>query len=363
MATGPGTPQANNVYIPNWEASGKLTVGFSRNINKFALPRYSQYVRTPKGNGYYLKFTNQESGRVLSQDKFTWPDGRPAPQPLDDESFTWVAFATQRYSYGYSSGHQALQMADFNLREVKRATKALKAMTARTMRAITTLTTAANWQTTADGDLSVDHTDTATNVAGGKFDAGTSTAPYIMKGLNAIATKIALDTMGAVESDPDRFAVIINPNTAKAWAASAEIKDYLKGSPAAFAQVTGNLHPNARYGLPSHLYGFEIIIEGTVKVTSNKGATLARSFAFPDSKAVILTKPSQLEGVYGEGSFSTLTTFYYTDGAGEGVSGMDLAVEEFDDANNKLWTGRVLEQTAEVLTCPASGYYLTATDG
>lgn len=371
MATGPSTPQVSNVYIPNWEASGKLTVGFSRNPKKFFTPALAQFVRTPKLQGFYLKFTNQESGRFVSgqldadgQDlRSVWPDGTNAPQPIDEESFRWVPFEAKRRAYSYSSGYLAKQMSDFNLLELKRVPKAKKLMTQRDIRVATLLTTTTNWAASTDLDLASDHFGTATAIGGGKLDSGTETQPNIQIAFNSVASKITLDTMGEIESEPERFTVVMNPNDARKIATSPELKAFLKGSPDAEKQITGNLHPNARYGLPASLYGFDIKIVTSVKVTNPKGATLARSFVWPDASVVMLAKPSSLEGVYGEGSFSTLTIFYYTDGAGEDVAGMDIAVEEFDDPENKLWKGRCLEHTKEVLTCPASGFLLTSATG
>lgn len=353
MPTGPSTPQASNVFLPNWEASGKYAVGFARNPESFRLASYVHYVKSPKIKGYYLKFTNQESGRVLDNNRYVWPYGKPAPVPQDPESFTYVPFTLERRAYAYGLDRKTIDQADHNVKQVERDTKATKAMTARVMRAISVITTAANWQTSADADLAANHTATATALVGGKLDTGTASNPLIMNALNAMAIQVTLDTMGSIVSKPENFKVVFNPNFAKLLVATPEYKAYLTGSPDAYNQVKGNLHPNNKFGLPDTLYGYGLVIEDAVKVTNNKGGTLARSFAWPDATAALMHVPGKIDGVYGEPSFSTFTCFH----------DKDMLVEEFTDERNDMWEGRVVEETDEILTCPASGYLLTSAVG
>lgn len=353
MATGPSTPQATNAFIPNWEASGKYAVGFARNPSKFRLAKYVQYVKSPKVKGYYLKFTNQEAGRVIDNNRYLWPYGKPRPVPTDPESFTYKSFDLIRRDYAYGLDLKTIEQADHNVKSVERDSKATKAMTARTMRSISTITTGSNWQTTADPDISSDHTATATTLVGGKLDTGTPNNPLIMNALNAMAILVTLDTMGSIESTPETFMAVFNPNFAKALVATPEYKAYLQGSPDAYNQIKGNLHPNNKYGLPDTLYGYGLVIEDAVKVTNNKGGTLARSFAWPDGTLALMHRPREIDGVYGEGTFSTYTIFHDE----------DMQVEEYTDERNKMWEGHVVEATAEKLTCPASGYLLTSAVG
>lgn len=366
MATGPGFPQASNVFIPNWEASGRLSVGFCRNPAAFSLNQYVQMQKAKKIKGYYLKFTNQEQVRVVDQNRYKWPYGKPAPVPGDPESFNFLPYTIQRQAYPYGLDTKTISQADFNVQEVERKSKMTKAMTARTMRSISTITTTSNWQTAADPDLAADHTSTATALVGGKLTTGTSANPVILNASNAMLAQVTLDTNAAIDYDPDVFRWVMNPNTAKALAATPEFKDYLKSSPDAYAQVTGKLYPNKRWGLPGTLYGLDICIEAATKITSERGATLARSFCWPDGTIALLARQGALEGAYGEANFSTFVILYGgedgSDGAGstQAPKGIDLIVEEFTDANNKMWLGRVFEETAEILACPASGYLLTS---
>jgi hypothetical protein len=354
MPTGPGFPGSTNVFIPstNADVDGRLIIGFSRNARDFTLPQYIQYTKMPAPIAYYLKLTNQEMGRVVNVADFVWPDNELRPQRnRDTESFNFIPFRAERNDYGFQIGTRTVQYASWPIKEQHAAIKAAQCMTARTVRMLGVLTTVASWQTTADPDLSANHvaaTATALGVTGGSLYAGTSTDPRILKALNIMALAVTKDTMAVVTAQPDQMCLVINPTTASNMATSAEIHDYLKGSPAALNEVVNNITPNAKYGLPGNLYGYKVCIEPAVRVTGRVGAALARSFALADNALLFLSRVGGIEGVYGAPSFSTATMFYLE----------EMTVETFDDPKNRLVEGHVVEDTAEVLTCPASGYYV-----
>ena len=354
MATGPGFPSSTNTYVPSFDASGRLVIGYSRNPNKFVINKYVQYVESPKTVGYYLKLSPQEAARIVSGQDYEWPDGQVRPMHADGlEQFNYVQFRTARKDYGFTIGEMAAEQADWAILEQHSQIKAAQAMTGRTVDVLSTLTTTTNWTVAGatDPDLSADHTATATSLAGGQFDLGTSTAPYIKKALDKIAVLINLDTLGVVE--PQQLMVIMNPNQARLWAESSEIHEYIKGSPAALDEIRSGTSPNARYGpgLPSTIYGYQIHVENAVKVTSRKGATLAKSFAFPDQQVAVVSRIGDIEGVYGSPSFSTLTVFWYKD---------ELTLERFDDPKNRLVEGHVVQNYVPVITSPLSGYLVTS---
>jgi hypothetical protein len=358
MATGPGYPGGFNTFVPAFghdpEGAGGIIIAYSRNPKRFRIAEYAQYVPAPRTLGYYLKLYAQEAGRVVNVDDFIWPDGAEAPSGADgQEKFDFLPFTCIRHAYPFALGDLATDQASWPIIEQHSAIHAAQLMTARTYRMMTVLTTAANWQTTAAGgdDLSANHTDSATNIGGGKWDAGSSTAPYIKKALDAIAVLVTKDTLAVVGGEPDIFSVVVSPTTARLMAESAEIHDYIKGSYWAKQEIESGESPNARYGLPSSIYGYRIIVENAVRVSSRKEDTLARSFAMPDQAALFLSRIGGIEGTYGAPSFSTATMFYYQD---------ELTVETKHDVDNRRTVGRCVENTAEVLTAPASGYYLTA---
>lgn len=353
MATGPGFPGYSNVFIPgtNKDADGRLIVGFSRNPGRFALPGYVQYVPVTQPVGYYLKITNQEMARVINTFDFLWPDGMNRPQrSRDTESHNFIPFRTERYDYGFQLGTKTAKYASWPIIEMHSQIKAAQCMTARTIRMWNILTTASNWQTSADPDLAVNHTSaTATALgAGGSIYSGTSTDPRLKKALDLMAVAITKDTNGVIGDDPDVFSFVINPTTARQLAESAEIHDYLKGSPDALSEIRTDQSPGAKYGLPTNVYGYRCWVEKTVKVTARVGGTLARSFVVPDNALVMLSRVGGLEGVYGAPSFSTATIFTLE----------EMSIESFDDPKNRLTDNHVVEDVAEALTCPASGWYV-----
>src|SRR5262249_44042249 len=156
----------------------------------------------------------------------------------------------ERYDYGFQLGTKTAKYASWPIVEQHAQIKAAQCMTARTIRMWNILTTAANWQTTADPDIAVNHTSaTATALgAGGSLYAGTSTNTRIKIALDLMAVAITKDTNGIVGDDPDVFNVVINPTTARQLAESAEVHDYLKGSPDALAEIKEAQGPGAKYG-------------------------------------------------------------------------------------------------------------------
>ncbi len=203
------------------------------------------------------------------------------------------------------------------------------------------------------GNLSADHTAAASSLpnVGGYLDQGTSTTPFLKLALGYIADLVNQDTLGVVDSDPEKFFMVINPRTARLLAASPELHEYIKGSYWAEEEIKKGAHPNGKYGLPSSVYGFSVIVENAVRVTSHKGASRASSYAMPNQTILLASRPGDLEGVYGAPSFSTLTMFWFND---------EMTVETKHDQWDRLTYGRVVEDTFESVTCPASGFLITS---
>ena len=348
--TGPGFPSSTNVFVPNLESSGRIIVGYSRNAKDFLLPRYIKYVESEQSVGLFMKLSLQEAARVVNPQDYEWADGQPRPTHDDGlEQFNLIEFRTHRYDYGFNVGWMTKNQAEWPIVEQHSQIHAAQCMTARTVRMLTVATTASNWQTSADPDMASNHTNTAATLAGGQFDKGTSTVPYIKIGLDKIAVQIAQDTLYKVQ--PNQLHVIINPNQARLWAESAEVHEFIKGSYWAKEELNDGLHPNNQFGLPSKIYGYDLVVEGTVQVTTRKGATLTKQFAMPDQNVLVVARPGELEGVYGAPNFSALTLFWYAD---------EMTVETFDDPKNRLTEGHVVENTAEVVTSPLAGYLVTS---
>ena len=355
MATGPGIVGPYSSYIPNWESSGRLAIGFSRNPKKFAVAEYCQYVQSPHTQGYYLKVTAQEAARVVSANDNIWAFGANRPENPELETVNFLPFLVQRYDYSFGLDEDTVDQAEIPIAEIHAQVYAAKMMTARTNRVVTALTTTANWNTTADPDMLSSHYNTATTIAGGYIDKGTSVAPFFKILCDKVAVQIMQDTLSVVL--PGDLMILMNPNQARLLAESPEVHDYLKGSPAALDEVRSGSSPNAAYGpgLPSTMYGYKIIVEPTIKLTARRGIAISSSnktFVMPDQTIVFLARPGGLEGVFGMQSFSTMSLFWYRD---------EMTLEVFKDGKNRKYDHHIVEATTEIVTAPASGYLVTST--
>lgn len=317
-----------NTYVPSFETSGHLTVGFSRNPKTFPVNQYVTITPVTKDTGYFLKLTAQNAARILNTNlsEFVWPDAADAPTGTwNDESFQFALFGALRYAWPFQLGYLAEQQADWKMEAFYAAMVAQQAMTARTLIAQTLLATAGSYDT--------GHDDTATNWGGGKWDAGTSTAPYIKKSLLKMLRKMQVDTLGVVQAQD--VVLVINPLVASGMAASAEIHDYVKSSPFVDkAIMDGSVAgKNASWGLPDSLYGIKVVVEDAVRVASAKGATLSADYIASSDEAYLLARPGELVGVAGGPSFSAVHFFMKE----------EMTVETKDDPDNRRKKGRVVE--------------------
>lgn len=341
-------PSSTNVFVKNHEASGKLVVDFSRNPKKFAISRWAQIVPVSQVAGYYLEMTVEEAGRILNADgaEFAWPDNAERPAGNDgSESFEFKQFQTKRRAYTVPIGHRTVDQASWDIIAQHSAIKAQQAMTFRTQRAVTVATTAGNYANS--------HTSAVASIAGnsGNWGASTTARQDIKRSLNYAANIIVKDTLASIE--PADLMLVLSPGCAKEISETQEIADYIKGSPEAYAYVKGDLaaqNRNIAYGLPPTLYGFEVVIENAVKVTSRKGATKATSFLLADGTPFMCARVGGLEGLYGAPSFSTISLFMKE----------EMTVETLDDKDNRRTKVSVVEDFEPVMTAPVSGFLFTS---
>lgn len=334
-------PGPSNVFIRDHNASGKMVIDFARNIADFPVNGYAQIIPVKKVGGYYLEMTVEEAGRILNSnlDNFVWFDGEPAPEGNDGtESFEWKPFSCVRRTFPFKLGNLTVENATWDIVAQHSAIKSRQAMTARTQLAVTQLTTAANYAASHRLDV------TAISGNAGTWKVSTTARQDIKRSLITAAELIADDTLDVVR--PEDLRLVISGNLAGQIAMCQEIVDYIKGSPHALAMVKGEIKGrNTRYGLPDELYGFELFVESTRKVTSRKGATRVTSSVFPTSNAVLCSRVGGLEGVAGAPSFSTLVLFAYE----------EMTVETKNDADNRRMIGRVTENLTAKIVAPASG--------
>lgn len=333
-------PGGNNTFIPSHEASGKLCVDYSRNVKKFAVNDYSQIVTAPKSVGYYMKATIDEGGRVISDtaDDSLWSDGENAPGGRDGTSeHEYKAFMTERRVFTFTLGDKAIDQATWDIVAQNAQRKAQQAMTVRTMKAVTAMTTTGNHIASHVVDI------TATSGNTGTWAASTSNRQDIHRSLDVARDLILDDTLAAV--DIDDLYLVINSTLARQMAECQEIVEYIKGSPDALAQIRGELkgsNQNAEFGLPSKLYGLNLKVEKTRRVTTRKRATRSVSSVLPTATPFITARPGGLSGTYGAPSFSALTCFMYE----------EMTTETKKDKDNRRTSGRIVEDYVFVLTAP-----------
>lgn len=334
-------PSGTNTFVPNTEASGNLVADFSRNPKDFALPHYVQYVPSKKNVGLYTEMTVEMAGRILTEDgqEFDWADGADAPTGEGNlEDFEFKGYTTHRKAIPFRMGELTADQADWDILAQHSRHGAQRAMTLRSLRAQSILTNTSNYPS--------GHTADVTSISGvtGEWDLSTTSRMDIKRCLDHAAETIFKATLGAVK--PQDLIVVLNPAVAKAISISQEIRDHIKQSNVARETVVNNLGPVNRYGLPETLYGYKVIVEDAVRVTSRKGATKATSYTLGNGYAMMLSRPGGLEGVEGAPSFSTCTMFFKE----------EMTVESKHDRDNRRHMGRVVDDYAPVGTAFISGY-------
>jgi len=326
-----------NTYVPstNALATGALQVEFTRAVNSFAITRYAQIVACNQMTGYYLRLDSDDNVRVSSETEFVWPLGNDRPVgKMNQHDF--VTFTAQRFAFPFYIPNETVKQAAWDIVAQHARSKAQLAMTARSMRTATALT-GSNAVTafTAAGNYYAD----ATAISGGVWTS--STTNVIQKGIQVALQRISLATGGAVRSED--ICMVISPTVANLLSQTTEIRDYVKNYPAALPFLQG-ADTFSRYGLPPNLFGVQLVVDDSVKVTSRKGATLARSFVYGNS-AVFVSRPGGLVGVEGSTSFSTCQIFAFE----------DMTVENWDDPKDRRIEGRVIDTSTSELVSPVSG--------
>jgi len=330
-------PGAHNTFVPSHEATNKLTIDYARNVRDFAVNQYAQIVPVKKVNGLYLEMTVEEAGRIIDSNlgNFIWADGDDAPTGDEGkEKFEFKQYACTRYAYPFRLGNLTVENATWDIVAQHASIKARQAMTARTQLVIGAL----------DGaSLPSGHEIDVSSIDAGKWSGSTTSTLTIKKSLEQAAEKILDATLGAVT--PDQLRLVVNSSLAAAMSQSQELVDYIKGSPEALAQIRGELPGrNVMYGLPNKLYGFEVVVEATRKVTSKKGATKSVSQILDNAKAYLVARPGGLLGVADTPNFSSVVVFAYE----------EMTTEIKEDADNRRTMGRVVENIDVKVVSPAT---------
>jgi len=328
-----------NTFVPstNALATGALQVEFTRAVNTFPITKYAQIVPTQQMTGYYLRLDSDDNVRVTDVNEFAWPLGNDRPVgKMNQHDF--VAFTAARFAYPFYIPNETVKQAAWDVVAQHARAKAQLAMTARSMRTATALVGSAA-QTSFNNVGNYYATGTA--ISGAAWTG--STTNIIQKGIQTALQRISLATGGAVRGETD-IMMVISPTIANLLSQTTEVRDYVKNYPAALPFLQGN-DVFAKYGLPPNMFGVQVVVDDSVKVTTRKGAaTTTRSFVYGNS-AVFVSRPGGLVGVEGSTSFSTCQIFAFE----------DMTVENWDDPRDRRIEGRVIDNSTSELVAPVSG--------
>ena len=317
-----------SVFIPSFQGkqTANLIVSYARDPKKFAVNKLVTRTPTNVLSSNYM-FLRPEA--LARRSASLWVDGQQRPGGTHNEQdFRAVPYVCERIEKSAPLGWQTRDQAVWPIQDTQLAALGHMMMTERAQRFYTEAMTTTNHLST--------HVATATalsgiNGTGGFWTAGSSTNPIIQRSLMNLADIIRKDTLDAV-SYLD-LALVITPATAIGMATSSEIHDYVARSPFAQAQVRGDA-PNFNYqwGLPEKLYGFTLIIDGTLKTTSPRlqvPGTFVNLVAADDNTALVMAMPGELSSNVGQVSsqFSSFHMFVY--------NGEEMVVETQDEPWHK----------------------------
>lgn len=304
-------PGAYNVFVPNARSSGNLFVDFSRNINDFACLKYCQPVPVQQAVGLWYQMGLDQRARLTDEDaaRYLWADGTPRPKDQgNDDYFEEKSFRCERRSYSSVIGKMVSEQAAWD--EIDRRSRMLaqQAMTVRTNAIVSKLIDSSQYPADHVADLADE--DAIPGVVG-DWAASTAARMAIRRSLNHIKNKITLATRAAVNSDD--LMLVMSPDTAEQIAVSQEIVEMIKESIVGLQYLKASKNfPKDSYGLPPRLYNTEVIIEKTVKVTTQRGLVAQTAqYVLPAGTVVVAHKPNSLEGVEGGRSFSTCSIHIY----------------------------------------------------
>jgi hypothetical protein len=365
-------------YIPAFNGQ---VIQFSRNDKAWKLNKYSQLFPSKTELGLYYRIGVDFDVRVENDEQWVWKSGGKRPDwSSSAPKFDQVGYRCIRRSKGAGLDWRQIETADVKTMVINTRGIRNQMMTARTNRLWNGYLggTVSNSFGVASGGLenpanwgSNTATAQSLNNNAGFWDQGSSEpmSPNfcaIKKSLDSVKSTINLLTNGAVnENDDSKLMLVLNPDAALRISQSPEIHAYIKESPYAMAQITGDKPgQNSQWGLPDKLYGWDLVVEDAAIVTQNQnaadaigseastvgGSTAPRRYIKQFNTACVLSRVGGLDGENGAPSFSTVQTYYV---------GKELETKTFDEPKHELTEVYVEENLVHVLAAPASGWLIT----
>jgi hypothetical protein len=346
-----------NTFIPTTDATatGGLIVEFSRSPDKFHLNKYTQLQQVEVEAGKYWRFDANAMARTYTSDgsQFIWADSADRPAQNMWAGFELPAYVTQRLNFGFLLGdlatYHAKKAGGVDLVAVNSKVVAGGAMLQRTRKAIARLTDSNVISTVsvAAGGTIGNYTVTAGQYWDQGFDStgAATTAAYLRTGITAVCRNIVQLTNAMIQ--PKDICMILGPDTASQLGASNEITDLVKQSPFAMANLERD-QQFAAYGLPSQLFGVQVIVEDSSYVSTKPGSNAqTRANVVPYGTIIFASRPGSIEGSIM--SFSTCMGFFLE----------EMSVEVFDEPQHRRTSGNVVDNYDYQITAPISGFQIT----
>lgn len=339
-------------YLPR--ESGQV-VAFVRRKEEFKLNEYIQYVPVEADLGVYRIIERDAYVRMPdSGDQFSWEDGNHRPSGRANKlRYQMDDYRTKRKDFPWELGYKTLkQSKNFDLKVAHMDMAISQAMTELTLRVWNKLQSSSTWG---------GNTKDANTLNGGKGKFSTASDdpsdPHynaVFLALSAAAQEINLSTNGKVK--PTDLVCIFSPTSGRVTAASAEITNYCRESPAARDILEKGMDPQyALWGLPAYYKGFRLLVEDAPIVTEypkadGTQATTNRTRIKNDSEMTILTRIGGIDGEAGSPNMTTCQAYHYDS---------LMKVAAFDDPKNELVEGHVSTDIDVVVPAAISGYRVT----
>lgn len=337
-----------------------VVTGYVRDPKEFAFPDYTQEVESPSVHGSYYKLDRDHPVRMVNPAEFDWAPGSRAPQALTNAGrFHLVSFMLDRVAPTFELDETAVEMAKKYGKwdPINYESKAMadQAMNMRTMRVWTSdanglaLDTASTWGSNTASAA------TLSQVPGGNWANSQSSSPVIQTSLFEAARRINIATNGKVK--PSDLVLVINPVAAIQIAVANEIRDFVKQQASAPDLIkSGWDNPNKLWGLPADLFGFRLVVEDAMRVTTAPvaaGTDGSRSYIKADSSACLLARPGGISAPFGAKAFSTVQLYWHK-------YNMAVEMHQPDNGWHKMWEGRVVDYRTIISPAIESGFLITS---
>lgn len=353
MAAGFGSSTNGFVAGFNGSMTEKLITDVSRNWEKCPVVGLADIITSDIPAGYFVKIDPDPQAQLIdSPNAYLWPDNTPMPNQEDNRrQHEFVEWNAKRYVYSTWVGDLEKQFTAWDIEAQVMNDLGNQAMLNRAKLFYSLASTSSTY--TNAGGTGINHTDTATNLGGGLWGAGTSANRYIQKTLAAVLQAIEKATVNGVLPMDDLW-LVVSPTVADVMARSQEIADGYHRQQDFSEYMQYSLYQNqlARYGLPPKLYGINLLVDPWIERTAKIGATPTKSFVAGTNVAYLLTRPGGIKSASGGRSFGSAAFFT--------VKNEEMKTEVIDWPIDRRKLVRVTDMLDIKWTYPRSSYLITA---